>query len=114
MTARLVFGQAEIPSSTLEESVRRTAGGLERLGVGERDVVCLMLHNSPAFLEAMLAARLLGAYYCPINWHYKAAEAGWILRDSAARALVVLPQLLEQIGDDLPKDGRKPCACRAA
>ncbi|HUG78226.1 MAG TPA: AMP-binding protein [Burkholderiales bacterium] len=103
MTARLVFGQAEIPSSTLEESVRRTAGGLERLGVGERDVVCLMLHNSPAFLEAMLAARLIGAYYCPINWHYKAAEAGWMLRDSGARALVIERELRSQIDHDFPK-----------
>ena len=104
MTARLVFNQAEIPSSALEESVRRSAGGLERAGVGERDVVAVMLHNSPAFIQTMLAARLLGAYYCPINWHYKAEEAGWMLRDSGARALVIEQGLLAQIDDDLLKN----------
>jgi long-chain acyl-CoA synthetase len=41
--------------------------------------------------------RLLGAYYCPINWHFKADEAGYILRDSGARALVIDARLLPQI-----------------
>ena len=72
----------------MEDAVRRGASGLERLGVRQGDVVCILLHNSPAFLEAQLAARLLGAYWCPINWHYKADEAGWILRDSGAKALI--------------------------
>jgi long-chain acyl-CoA synthetase len=80
----------------MDESVRRVASGLERLGIGSGDVVCIMLHNRPEFLETMLAARLLGAYYCPINWHYKAAEAGWILRDSGAKALVIEPELRAQ------------------
>jgi len=77
--------------------VRRVARGLEGLGVRSGDVVCLMLHNRPEFLETMLAARLLGAYYCPINWHYKSEEAGWILRDSGAKALVIEPALHAQL-----------------
>jgi long-chain acyl-CoA synthetase len=57
-----------------------------------------MLHNRPEFLETMLAARLLGAYYCPINWHYKSDEARWILRDSGAKALIIEPGLHAQLG----------------
>ncbi len=75
-----------------------------KLGVGAGDVVCIMLHNQPAFLEAMFAARLLGAYYCPINWHYKADEAGWILRDSGAKVLVTDPELRSQIGAGMPAE----------
>jgi long-chain acyl-CoA synthetase len=50
----------------------------------------------------MLACRTLGAYYCPINWHYKADEAGFILRDSGARVLVIDPGLMSQIAGGVP------------
>ena len=93
MTARVLFRETVITPMAMEEAVRRGASGLERLGVRQGDVLCILLHNSPAFLEAQLAARLLGAYWCPINWHYKADEAGWILRDSGAKALVTDPAL---------------------
>ena len=104
MTARLLFNASEIEPAVLEERVRRAAGGLERLGVRPGDVVCILLHNSPAFLEAQLAARLLGAYWCPINWHYKADEAGWILRDSGGRVLVTDASLREQTAAGIPPD----------
>ena len=104
MTARVVFNTSEIEPAALDVRVRRGAGGLERLGVRQGDVVCILLHNSPAFLEAQLAARLLGAYWCPINWHYKADEAGWILRDSGGRVLVTDASLREQTAAGIPPD----------
>ena len=61
-----------------------------------------MLRNEPAFLEAMLIARLAGCYSCPINWHYKADEAGYILRDCGAKALIIHADLLRQIEDGVP------------
>ncbi len=103
MTAALRFGGRDIAPPAFDEAVRRAAGGLAKLGVGAGDVVCVMAHNAPAFLEAMFGARLLGAYYCPINWHYKAEEAGWILRDSGAKALVVEPALREQVAAGFPE-----------
>ena len=102
MTARLRFGTRDIAAQAFEDAVRRAATAFERAGVGDGDVVCIMLHNSPAFLEAMLAARLLGAYSCPINWHYKAEEAGWILSDSGAKVLVTDPALLRQVEGGVP------------
>ena len=97
MTAALAFGKAQVSGGELERRAACAAAGLEKLGVREGDVVALMLHNAPEFLEAMLACRMLGAYHCPINWHYKADEAGFILRDSSARVLVVERELLGQI-----------------
>jgi long-chain acyl-CoA synthetase len=97
MTAALVFDQEVISPDELERRAACAASGFESLGVREGDVVALFLHNSPAYLEAMLACRLLGAYHCPINWHFKADEAGFILRDSGARLLVAEPELLAQI-----------------
>ena len=103
MTASLHFGGEEIAPAELEKRAAQVATGLERLGIGEGDVVALMFRNSPAFIEAMLACRLLGAYYCPINWHFKADEAGFILRDSGAKALALHAEFLPQIEAGLPK-----------
>ncbi len=102
MQASLYFDGREVPPSAFEDAVLRAAAGFERLGVREGDVVGLMLRNCPAFLEAMFGARRLGAYTCPINWHFKADEAGWILRDSGAKILVVETDLLAQVRDSIP------------
>jgi len=102
MPSTLVYLEREIPWPELEDAVLRAANRLERLGVGEDDVVCIMLRNDPAFLIAAYAALRLGAYSCPINWHYKADEAGWILSDSGAKVLVAHADLLPQIDGALP------------
>jgi len=102
MSARLVFADRDLPPAQFDEMVRRAASGMEALGVGEADVACLMLENEPAFLIAALAARLVGAYSCPINWHYRAEEAGWILRDSGAKLLFTSPKLKSQIAEGIP------------
>src|SRR5260221_1692678 len=102
MTAALLFGAEEIAAADLERHAAQAASGIERLGIGEGDVVALMLRNAPAYLEAMLACRMLGAYYCPINWHFKADEDGFILRDSGAKALAVHAEFLPQIESGLP------------
>ena len=102
MPATLVFDGREIPWSAFDDVAARAASGFERLGVAEGDVVCVMVRNEPVFLAAVFAARRLGAYSCPINWHYKAEEAGWILADSAAKVLVVAADLLPQIERGIP------------
>jgi long-chain acyl-CoA synthetase len=102
MTAALRFGDELIAPAELERRAACAAAGLERAGVADGDVVALMLHNSPAHLEAMLACRRIGAYSCPINWHYKADEAGHILRDSQAKVLVVDASLQSQISAGIP------------
>ncbi len=102
MTATLLFGAEQIAAADLERRAAQAASGFERLGIGEGDVVALMLRNSPAYLEAMLACRMLGAYYCPINWHFKADEAGFILGDSGAKALAAHAEFLPQIEGGLP------------
>jgi long-chain acyl-CoA synthetase len=102
MPSTLVYLEREIPWAELEDAVLRAASLLARLGVGEGDVACIMLRNDPAFLAAAFAALRLGAYSCPINWHYKADEAGWILSDSGAKVLVAHADLLPQIDGALP------------
>jgi len=102
MPGTLLFDEREIGRSAFEDALLRAASGLERLGVAEGDVVAIMLRNEPAFLVAAFAASRLGAYSCPLNWHYKAEEARWILADSGAKVLVAHADLLPQIEGAVP------------
>ena len=58
---------------------RAPPAGSRALGIGEDDSVALMLRNDFATFEANMAAGQLGAYAVPINWHFTAEEAGYIL-----------------------------------
>jgi long-chain acyl-CoA synthetase len=102
VTASLVFNGEAIAPAELERRAGSAAAALDAAGIGEGDVVAIMLRNDPAFLEIMLACRRLGAYHCPVNWHFKADEAGHLLRDSGAKLLVVQADLLAQIDGAIP------------
>jgi long-chain acyl-CoA synthetase len=104
LVATVLAGGQSRDGATIEQRALRGIGGLIALGIGEGDVVAIMLRNEAAFLEAMLTARLAGCYSCPINWHYKADEAGYILRDCGAKALIVHADLLRQIDGGIPAD----------
>ena len=47
-------------------------------------------------------ARQAGCYSCPVNFHYKTDEAGYILRDVGAKALIIHADLLHQIDGGVP------------
>jgi len=104
MFPTLAFADRVLRPADLEARAARAATGLRSLGLGEGDVVALMLGNSPAFVEVALAARRIGAYFCPINWHFKAAEATHILADSGAKVLVTSPDLRQAIGNSVPPE----------
>src|SRR5204862_2016601 len=104
MVAKVIWSGGERDGAAITERALRGVNALAALGVGEGDVVAVMLRNEIAFLEAMLAARQAGCYSCPINWHYKADEAGFILRDCSAKALIVHADLLHQIEGGVPAD----------
>ena len=102
MFPTLLFDTERHDSAELRSEAMRAASGLAALGVGAGDVVAVMLRNEPAALVAILAARHLGAYWCGLNWHFKADEARWILEDSGAKVLVVHADLLAQIDGGIP------------
>jgi len=86
----------------IQANAARAAGGFTRLGIGEDDSVALMLRNDFASFEANMAAGQLGAYAVPINWHFTADEAGYILADCRAKALVIHADLLPQVAAGVP------------
>ncbi len=105
MKPTVVFQGQTIDPEQVHARTLRAAQVLQHAGVGEGDVVALMMRNSPLALELMLATRWLGALWCPINWHFKTDEVQYILNDSKARVFVVdadlLPGLAQLRLDDL-------------
>jgi long-chain acyl-CoA synthetase len=82
----------------------RLAQGLRGLGLAEGDVIAVFLRNGVEYADVVHACRIAGIYYCPINWHFTAAEIDYILADSGARALITSQDLLDGLQGDLRTD----------
>ncbi|HXM58396.1 MAG TPA: AMP-binding protein [Candidatus Dormibacteraeota bacterium] len=76
--------------------VRRFAGGLGSRGFGHGDVVALLSPNVPEYPIAFHGTCAAGAVNTTLNPLYTAEEIGFQLRDSGARMIVTVPQLIEK------------------
>jgi long-chain acyl-CoA synthetase len=100
----LSFGDSEIAPAALAAQAAKAASFLASIGLADGDTFAVMLRNQPALIEIMLAARQLGAYFVPLNWHFTAAETSFILGDSGAKVLVIGGDLLPGVADGIPAD----------
>jgi len=106
MSGRIISGDREVSREDLVARAASVAGGFGALGIGEDDAVTMMLRNDFAFFEAAMGAALVGAYAVPINWHFKQDEAGYIMRDCDAKALVIHADLLPLVDGAVPEETR--------
>jgi long-chain acyl-CoA synthetase len=86
----------------LSDAARDLGYALHGLGVRRGDRVGILVPNSAEFFMATHACGRLGAIVVPVNIHFKADEAGWVITDSGATAVVVTRDLLpalEQVPD---------------
>jgi long-chain acyl-CoA synthetase len=97
LKGKILSGDRELSQAQLLENVARAAAGLSAMGIGAEATVAILLRNDFPFFEASMAANAVGAHAVPINWHFQAEEAGYILRDSQAQVLVVHADLFPQI-----------------
>ena len=97
MKPTLDFRGHNLDGEEFFERCMRSASALRHAGVGEGDVVAVLLRNGPTVLEVTLAARWIGALWCPINWHFKTDEVQYIVADSAAKVLIVDAELLRDL-----------------
>ena len=102
MKPTLIYEGRSIESNVLFDRVLRAASALQALGITAADTVALMLRNTPAVIELMLATRWLGATWCPINWHFKHDELQYILGDCAAKLFIVEAALLNELHGAVP------------
>jgi long-chain acyl-CoA synthetase len=86
-------GDATRSYSELDDRARRVAHALAGLGVRRGDRVAVMVPNSIEFFEVAHGCGRVGAVVVPVNIHFKGDEAGWIVSDSGAAAVVVAEEL---------------------
>jgi fatty-acyl-CoA synthase len=87
---RLTFGE-------LDRRIGLLTQVLEDAGVRSGERVALMMHNSTEFIETSAAATRLGGTVVPVGYRLKAAEVGYILANSGARALVFDAELADVV-----------------
>ena len=74
--------------SDVDLLARRYASRLLELGLRTGDTVALLADSSPESIAALVAHLRLGIVTTPINTRYRAEEAGHILEDSGAKAVL--------------------------
>ena len=89
----LVFGARRWTYGELDRFSARVAALLWHDGLGQGDVVALLVSNRPEFLGLSWAAQRSGLYYLPIPTKLTPGEVRYILEDSGASALIVSPDL---------------------
>jgi long-chain acyl-CoA synthetase len=99
----IISGSRHLDHGDLAARVQRMAGGLAALGVGPGDCVAILMRNDIPYLIASYGAIALGAFAVPINWHFKADEIGYVLRDSGAKVLVAHSDLFRAVEDAIPR-----------
>src|SRR5438132_260559 len=100
---RVISGERAVAREMLLSRALFAAGGFAALGVKPGDTVALVLRNDFPFFEASYAAQMLGAYCVPVNWHGKAPEIAYVLRDCGAKAVLAHSDLLPQVAPAVPE-----------
>jgi long-chain acyl-CoA synthetase len=99
----VISGQRRRAHAEVADRADRLAGGLQKLGVGQGDSVCILMRNDIAFIEAAYAAMRLGAYAVPVNWHFKPEEISYVLKDSGTPVLIGHADMLHQLRGVIPE-----------
>ncbi len=84
----LVHGDRALTWAQFDDRAARLAGSLAAAGVGPGDRVGIGLHNSPEYLESVVAALKLRAVPVNVNYRYRETELEQVLAMVDARALV--------------------------
>jgi long-chain acyl-CoA synthetase len=72
----------------LNGNANKLARALRAAGLSRGDSVAFICSNRPEFAEVLYACQRAGLRYTPVNWHLTADEAGYIINDCEAKALI--------------------------
>ena len=87
----------------LDERSNQGAHVFRSLGLKKGDTVALMMDNNARYLEICFAAQRSGLFFVAMSSRLTAAEAEYIVGDSAAKALIVSASLADQAAGLLAK-----------
>ncbi|MDW3686588.1 AMP-binding protein [Cupriavidus sp. CV2] len=90
-----------VDARELELRARKLAAGLLERNIGAGDSIAILTRNHPVYADVILACRLMGCHYCPINSHLTAREIAFILKDSGAKLLLVQNDLADRVPESI-------------
>jgi len=90
-------GGTEMTYEEFWDESGRFADALREAGVEPEERVAVYLPNVPEFVTAFVGILRNGSVVVPLNPQYKAREIEHILRDSEAKLVVTLPELVEEV-----------------
>ncbi len=85
----LVTEAGKVAYADLNAQANRLAHHLSACGVGRGDRVAICMERSPELVAALYAVAKLGAAYAPLDPELPDARLGYMLKDIAAKALLV-------------------------
>ena len=89
----IIDGSDRVTFAELDRRVNALAHGLQSQGLQRGDSIALWMANCASWVTCWLACSRIGAVVVPINTRYKAEEVEYILRQSDAKALILMDQL---------------------
>lgn len=102
-----VIGRSErLTFSELNDRCDRIASGLAAHGVGRGDTVGLYLCNSPAYIEAFIAACKLGAVPYNVNYRYRPDELRYLFANADSAAVIhgaEFSPIVREVRGEVPK-----------
>jgi fatty-acyl-CoA synthase len=98
----VVDGDYRLTHGEFGARVYRLASALRGRGIAKHDRVAVLCRNSREVLEAHFGVPQLGAALVPINVRLSAAEIGYVLGHSGARALILDHELAASVAAVLP------------
>ena len=93
----MATGDVVVTWAELEARSNRLAHLLRSRGLGVGDHIAVFLDNDPHYFEIVWAALRSGIYVTPINWHLGSDEAGYIVADCDAAALVTTSRFADVV-----------------
>ncbi len=87
----------EITYAQMHDLARSMAVALERMGLDTGDRVAIVSPNSAKFLVSFFGVSGFGRVLVPVNFRLNAEEVSYIVEHSGAKALLVDPELDEQL-----------------
>ena len=90
----------------LDERSTRLARLFDDAGLEPGDHVAVLLHNGLDYMDVVWAALRAGLYLTPINWHLGPDEAGYIVEDCDATAMITESGLADVVANLGPRAKR--------
>jgi crotonobetaine/carnitine-CoA ligase len=81
----------------LETHANRIAAGLLARGIGSGDRIGIMMRNHPEFVEAMVAASIVGALFVPVDPRTRGEKLAYMLRNSGCVGLLCADYCLGEL-----------------